>query len=205
MHEYDLRMRKNPPFDRLRDVRAWAAFRDDLASLFNAYDFGIIVCAIHKPDMQTEYEAPFQAYDYSLENIVERTAMESKNYAWTWRFVAEDREAGLNKELRNEMLRLQWYGCGKGIANPHSVVTADEVRRKIHSEISFRKKIENDSGLQVADLAVGPLVRHMYGLDGGERRSLTDIVREKVVRARDGKIRGFGAKCYPRFPAGCPL
>ena len=75
MHEYDLRGRRKPPFDVLRDETKWAKFRNDLAVLFNAYDFGIVVCAIHKPDMQAEYTTPFHPYNYSLENIIERTAM----------------------------------------------------------------------------------------------------------------------------------
>jgi hypothetical protein len=205
MHEYDLRRLKEPPFDALRDPAAWTAFRGDLARLFAAHDFGIIACGIHKPDMQGVYPAPFHPYNYSLENIVERAAMESKNYARTWRVVAEDREKGLNDELSREMLRLQLYGCGSGIANPHSNVDADEVRRKFALEIRYRKKSENDSGLQVADLAVGPIIRRMYGLDTGEKRTLLDIVLPKVCRARDGKLRGFGLKAYPWYPPACPL
>lgn len=207
MHEYDLRTRKRPPFDML-DRPRWLALYSDLADLFNAHRFGIVVVAIHKPEMQYEYQAPlkpYHAYHYAMENIVERAAMECKNYAATWRLVAEDREEGLNKQLGREMVRLQADGCGKGINKPRSNVTAAEVQHKFDPAIWFRKKTDNDSGLQVADLAVGPLVRYIFGADAGERRSVRDIVLPKLVCARDGCVRGFGAKCYPRFPKACRL
>src|ERR1700722_7492830 len=117
MHEYDLRGRREPPFDALRDPVKWASFRDDLEAVFAAHEFGIIVVAIHKPQMQDSYQLPawpFHPYHYALENIVERTAMESKNYGPTWRVVAEDRDEGLNLDLNAEMYRLQLNGCGKG-------------------------------------------------------------------------------------------
>ena len=207
MHEYDLRNRKVAPFNTIDGPR-WAALRTDLENLFDAYDFGIVVVGIHKPDMQREYIAPndpYPGYHYAMENIVERAAMESKNYARDWRLIAEDRESGLNKDLSREMLRLQWEGCGRGINNPRSNVTAAEVRQKFDPTIYFRKKSDNDSGLQVADLAVGPIVRHLFGYDAGERRSVRDVALRKLCRFRDGRILGFGAKCFPRVPTGCPI
>lgn len=161
--------------------------------------------AFHKPDMQKEYLTPFHPYHYALENIVERTAMESKYFGATWRIIAEDRAAGLNAELQGEMLRLQFYGCGSGIASPRSNVNADEVRQKFDPNIVFRTKKDNDSGLQLADLAVGPIIRHIYGMDGRETRTVKDIIMPKLCAARDGNVRGFGVKCFPKFPPGCRL
>jgi hypothetical protein len=60
--------------------------------------------------------------------------------------------------------------------------------------------------LQIADLAVGPMIRHMFGLDLSERQTFRDIIIPKLCRgARTGTIRGFGLKCFPRFPGVCPL
>ncbi len=207
MHEYDLR-KKNAPFDVLRDPTRWQRFHDELAEVCAEHQFTIIVVGIHKPEMQLQYQLhaiPFPTYHYALENIIERTAMQSKNFGYTWRVVAESRERGQNEDLQREMLRLQWEGCGRGIDRPRSNVTAEEVRRKFDPTLVFLAKHENHSGLQIADLAVGPIVRHAYGRDMGERQTFRDIVVSKLCAQRDGNVRGFGLKCYPEFPPGCPL
>jgi Protein of unknown function (DUF3800) len=204
MHEYDLKQR-NKPFDVLRSLPQWQAFASDIDALFRTQLFSLLVVAVHKPEMQTKYLRPYHPYHYALEIIVERTAMESKNFGWSWRIVAEDREKGLNGALQNEMLRLQLEGCGSAIEREKILVDAAEVRRKFHPEIEFRQKKDNDTGLQLADLTVGPVLRHIYGLDGSERRTLRGSIIPKLCRAKDGKLIGFGVKCFPEEPAGCPL
>jgi len=199
MSDHNVRTHRTPPFDVLRDQHRFAVFYADLASLFRAYDFGIVVCAIHKPDMEQAHAAPLHPYHYALETIVERTAMESKpyaRYARRWQVVARDRDAGVNKILRREMFRLQQDGCAA--VAPRVRVAASEVQQMFDTEVRFRANAENDTGLQVADLAVGPIVRFIYGLH--EWRTLRLIVLPKVVRARNGKMPGFGLHCYPRFP-----
>jgi hypothetical protein len=184
---------------------AWNAFHDDLRDTFGRHRFRIIVVVVCKPEMQMIYSTPFHPYHYALENIIERTAMESKRFGQTWRVVAEDREKGMNGDLQTEHLRLQFSGCGSGIVQPLSNVNAEEIRRKFDPVIVFRKKPDNDTGIQVADLAAGPITRHVLGLDHHEARTIRDVIIPKLCARRPGRARGFGIKCFPDYPSGCPI
>ncbi len=204
IHEFDLRDLKKAPFNILRDPLRWTAFRNDLSALLNRYDFRVIIVAFHKLDMQRQYPNPFHPYYYGLEVILERVVMERRHFGATWRIIAEDRATGLNDDLNRELLRLQLQGCGSGILNPRNNVSAAELRATFDPMIVFLKKTDNDSGLQVADLAAGPITRHVYGLDARETRTVKDIVLPKLCAARNGNVRGFGIKCFPVYPPGCP-
>ncbi len=205
LHEYDLRRLRTSDFKPLANPANWTAFRDDLQGLVSATPFKIFIATFHKPAMQDNYKTPFHPYKYALEVILERVIFERRWYGRTCRIIAENRQAGLNNELCSELLRLQYAGGGSGIVNSSNTVSADELRATFDPQITFRLKRDNDSGLQIADLAAGPLTRHIYGLDVGEPRSVRDIVEAKLCVGRSGRIMGCGVMCFPQgVPAPAP-
>jgi hypothetical protein len=203
LHEFDIRNMKKPPFNILRDEAVWWAFYADLGALIAGTDFRVVVATIDKIAMQETYPpplSPYHPYQYSLHVIVERVINE-RAFGETCRIVAENRHAGLNKELTTELLNLQFNG---GSINGRATVSAEQVRARIDPTIVFRNKDDFDSGLEIADLCAGPVTRWLHGLKGSASRDVLPIVRPKLRQSVGGKLRGFGVKCLPDYPDPCP-
>lgn len=203
LHEYDLRRAKMPPFNVIKSPAAWAAFYADIDALFARTDLRIIVATVDKYRMQQQYpQWQYNGYQYALHVIIERVINE-KQFGRTCRIIAEHRAVGLNKELDQELARLR--SQGGSIDGKRSTVTAGEVTSRIHPTIIFRTKARLNAGLEVADLAAGPLTRWLHGLPTKPPyRDLLPILAPKLRRGPTGRVRGCGVICLPAFPAGCP-
>jgi hypothetical protein len=203
LHEYDLRKMQRQPFVLFKDQARWQAFYDDLDQVIAATDFRVIVATIDKIAMQEEYLAPlkpYHPYQYSLHVIIERVINE-KAFGRTCRIIAEDRQAGMNDELSRELLRLQLVG---GTIDGKPTVDALEVRTRIDPIIRFRQKVHLDAGLEMADLAVGPVTRWLHSLGRNPTREIFPVMRPKLRRSWSGVLRGYGVKCLPDYPPNCP-
>lgn len=204
LHEFDLRAMSKPPFDIMRDDGRWRAFYDDLNALVKKTDFRVIVATVDKIAMAERYtppNEPYHPYKYTLRVIIERVINE-KGFGQTCRIVAENRHHGLNRELREELLDLQFNGSS---FDGEPTVGADEIQARIDPTIVFRAKTDTDAGLEIADLAAGPVTRWLHGLKGSNERDVLPIISPKLRRSRDGRVRGYGAVCLPEFPKGCPI
>lgn len=201
LHEYHLRSMDVPPFDTLRNEPTWQAFYAELNALIAATDMRIIVATVDKIAMQTKYPEPYNVYQYSLHVILERVINE-KSFGKTCRVIAENRQAGLNNELKAEMLDLQFNG---GSVNGEPTVTAEEVQAKFDPTIVFRTKSDLDAGLEMADLAAGPVTRWLHALKTSPTRDILPIIRPKLRQSGNGRVRGYGAICLPWFPVPCPV
>lgn len=205
LHEFDIRKMKQAPFEMLKPEGVWKSFRADLDAIVGASDCRIIVATLDKVAM-SEYPTPFLPYRYCLHVILERVINDRKNWGKTCRIVAENRDKGQNDDLTQELLRLQFEGGGSDVGNFGNTVSATEVRNTFDPVIVFRTKVDNDAGLQLADLAAGPIARHIHGMDKKETRSVTSIVVPKLRRSSKGVVRGYGIKCLPtNYPSCCPL
>lgn len=201
LHEFDLRAMSKQPYIQMRDEGRWRAFYDDFERLIQATDFRVIVATIDKIAMQAEYAAPLPPYQYSLHVILERVINE-RAFGTTCRVVAENREKGLNNELKEQMLTLQYNG---GSVDGRPTVSREEVQARIDPTIIFRAKTDLDAGLEIADLCAGPVTRWLHGLKGSHARDIAPVVLPKLRCGFGGRVRGYGAKCLPRFPAHCPV
>ena len=201
LHEYDIRKMKQPPFTALKDDAVWAAFERDLSALIARTPFLVIVATLDKIAMQYRYDDPHRPYEYCLHVILERGVNE-KAYGDTCRIIAENRQAGLNKELIAEFLRLQTEG---GTIDGSPTVAPEEFRSRFDPTIVFREKRDLDSGLEMADLAVGPVTRWLHDLNTRVNRDVLPLVRPKLRRSKSGKLRGYGIKCLPEYPATSPV
>lgn len=203
LHEFDLQKLKKDPYRMLRDPGRWRAFDADLRALLLAHQFKIVVVTVNKIEMQAQYLTPNHPYRYSLHVILERVINEHMPSPCL--IVAEDRATGMNAELSSELLRLQLYGGGCDIPNSGNTVSAEELRNMFDPNIWFRTKTDNVVGLQVADLAAGPVTRHIYGFDVRETRSVLPAIAPRIrVCPWNGRVRGWGIKCLPEYPANCP-
>lgn len=67
--------------------------------------------------------------------------------------------------------------------------------KKRFQKMEFRKKKENDCGLQIADLCAYPVARHI--INPKEPYPPYDIVEKKFRKGNNGSFIGYGLKIFP--------
>lgn len=195
LHEYELRSGKIAPYSLLRPQAAWDAFITDLTAFAAHNNFKIIVVMVDKVAMADQYAYPEHPYKYCLHVLLERVVYELPTGV-TCKLTAEDRDVGMNSELSQELLRLQLQGGGFS----QRTVSAEDFRKTFDPVIAFRKKMNCDPGLEIADLAVGPILRHFCGLERGTRLVAPALIPR--IRAKfNGQKKGWGLVFLPRAPA----
>lgn len=194
LHTADIARRRGI-FRMLTDKKKREHFYQEAKRLMASLDYLIIACAIKKEDHLRKYGlAAMDPYMLSLKILVERFVLEIKARGGQTRgiIIAEARDETLDNQLRLSWMDLRTGGT--------EYVSASEVRKYI-SEIHIKGKFQNIAGLQVADLIVSPIGRHVIG-----KPTKTDwgIIKEKFRRARDGRYKGFGLVVLPKKEEAAP-
>ena len=139
----------------LSDTGIRADFYNDLHQLLDKWDYKVIACVIRKPELVARYgENANDPYHYSLHLLVERFCKELGEALDSGFICAEKREGSLDHELMQEWERLRTAGTYYASA------------RKIDNRIvglDLRDKKPNLAGMQLADLVVTPIGRHVIG------------------------------------------
>ena len=124
----------------------------------------------------------------SLRTLVERFVYEVKGRGPGEKgfIVAESRDETLDNQLRLSWIDLRTSGT--------EYLSASEIRKHV-VDLQIRDKSENIAGLQVADLIVSPIGRHIIG-----KQSKADwkIIKEKFRRGPSGNYMGFGIVVLPQ-------
>lgn len=100
--------------------------------------------------------------------------------------VAERRDPTLDHELELAWLNLKIQGT--------RYLQARQIESRILA-LNLRAKAENIAGLQLADLVVTPIGRHVLGKPSKED---FEIVRSKLRRSRSGVVEGYGLVVLPK-------
>jgi hypothetical protein len=100
--------------------------------------------------------------------------------------VAEKRDSTLDRELELAWLNLKIQGT--------RFLQASELEDRVFA-LNLRAKKDNIAGLQLADLVVSPIGRHVLGKPDKEDWR---IVESKFRRNQRGKIEGFGLVVLPK-------
>lgn len=152
-------------------------------------DYMVVACVIKKNEHLTRYGlAAIDPYMLSLRILVERFVMEIKNRGSgiPGQIIAESRDEALDNELRLTWMELRTSGTG--------YATATEVRRHI-SDLHIRDKKKNIAGLQIADLIVSPIGRHVLGKNPKQDWR---IIENKIRKGADGRYMGYGLVILPK-------
>ncbi len=187
LHTSDI-VRCRAAFQTLTDESVRTRFFCELNELIAQLDFSVVACVIRKDRHFSKYGlAAADPYMLSLHVLVERFVYEiSRRSKEPGIIVAESRDETLNNQLRLAWIDLRTSGT--------QFVSASLLRQHI-GELHIRDKRENIAGLQVADLVVSPIGRHIIGK---RPRHDWDIVRSKFRRNREGKYAGFGLVVLPK-------
>lgn len=186
LHTADI-IRNRNGFERMKDAGFRAEFLAGLNDLMRAADYRVVACAIHKTAHLARYGfAAVDPYMLSLDVLVERFCHDVGNVARGGVIVAEKRDPVLDRELDLAWLNLKVSGT--------RFVQAKAIDNRI-SNLLLRAKSDNIAGLQLADLVVSPIGRHVLGKPDREDWA---IVESKLRRSREGKIEGYGLVCLPK-------
>ncbi|KPV41186.1 3-deoxy-D-manno-octulosonic acid transferase [Thiohalorhabdus denitrificans] len=183
LHEAEIR-KARPPFEFLLNPRLREPFMEELTDLISRAPFTIVATAIRKEAFAHRKGVDHNPYHIAMEYGLERVFLELQgrgqrgklNHVVFERRGRQEDEA-LELEFRRIMDRTQMAGMGETL----DLVLAD--------------KQVNSAGLQLADMVARPIGRHI--LDPSQPNRAFAILEPKIRRDQNGKIQGWGLKCYP--------
>ena len=193
MHTADISRNRNG-FEKLKDRSFRQRFYEGLNELIEGLDFRIIACGIHKTTHLSRYgPAALDPYFLSLNVVVERFCFdlgEVKDGGW---IVAEKRGPELDREMDLAWLNLKVQGT--------KFMQAKWIDERI-SGLRLRGKDAGLVGLEIADLIVTPIGRHLLGK---ETKEDFRIVERKFRRNPHGSYQGWGLVVLPKEEGQPPL
>ena len=142
-------------FERLSDPAFRARFYEHINELMRSLEYGVLACALKKPEHNARYgSTAVDPYMLCLSVLIERFALDLGDVADAGEIVAEAR----NRRLDRALLRAWDALCSDGTAR----LRGRTIRRRIR-ELRIATKSVDDAGLQLADLVVTPIGRHVQG------------------------------------------
>jgi hypothetical protein len=175
-------------YDFLADEGIRNDFYNDLHQLLDKWDYKVIACVIKKPELVAKYgENANDPYHYSLNLLVERFCKELGDDLDTGFICAENRGGSLDRELMQEWERLRTEGTYYASA------------RRIDNRIvglDLRDKKPNLAGMQLADLVITPIGRHILGKPAKPNRVQWEVVEKKLCR-KGSRYLGVGLVIQP--------
>lgn len=186
LHTADITRNRNG-FENLKDAAFRNRFYAALNALMRRLRYSVVACAVRKNEHLSRYGvAALDPYMLSLDVLVERFCFEIGNVSGDGVIVAERRDPTLDRELELAWLNLKIQGT--------RYVQAKHIEDRIIG-LNLRAKEDNIAGLQLADLVISPIGRHVLGKADKED---WNIVQEKLRRSPEGKVEGYGFVVLPQ-------
>lgn len=185
LHTADI-VRNRNGFERMKEPAFRERFYRELNALMASLSYTVVACAIRKDEHLTRYGvAALDPYMLSLDILVERFCFEIGRTD-SGVILAERRDPTLDRELDIAWLNLKIQGT--------RYVQAKDIGARIMG-LNVRAKTDNVAGLQLADLVVSPIGRHLLGKT--EKEDFR-VVRKKLRTNAAGEYRGFGLVVLPK-------
>ena len=160
----------------LADPVKRTSFYADLNTMLDRLVYKVVACVIKKPELVKEYGAnAVDPYHYSLEILVERFCLELGAQADSGFICAEQRNPGLDKALIEAWEEVRTNSIGTGYTSSKSI---DE---QIIG-LDLKNKKLNLAGMQLADLVITPIGRHVVGMQAKTNEVQWTIVEKKLRR-----------------------
>lgn len=185
LHTADI-VRNRNGFERLHDIDFRSRFYIQLNSLMQELPYEVVACAFHKRQYLERYGAnAIDPYRLGLRVMVELLCSVVGPVAQGGSIIAEKRGEPLDREVEDTWGILRTRGS--------RYAEADVIQESIQS-LELRDKKENIAGLQLADLVVSPIGRHILGKPD---KNDWQIVEEKFRHSPDGRTDNYGLFIFP--------
>ena len=185
LHTADI-VRNRYGFEGLKDAGFRGHFYNELNLLMRKLPYEVVACAIRKKDYFERYGSnAIDPYQLGLRVMVELLCDVASATGQSGKIVAEKRGETLDREVEDTWMILRTRGS--------RYVEANVIRESIRS-LELRDKMENIAGLQLADLVVSPIGRHIMGKPN---RDDWTIVEEKLRRSPNGCTKDHGLFIFP--------
>lgn len=195
-HRKDL-MQSLYPFRGLLEPEIRAAFDAELLRVLEDLEFEVITVVIDKAAHVERYgDWAHHPYHYCLQVLVERYAMHLNGVGAKGDVMAEARGKKEDAALA-EVFRFAFEHGTVKLSN------VDHQRALTSRELKIKRKTDNISGLQLADIVAHPSLKAMQHRREGKAMKedfsakVADILERKKYRRMYGKIDGFGRKWLP--------
>ena len=186
LHTADI-VRNRNGFEALKDTSFRDRFYERLNALMRTLRYSVVACAIRKEEHLRRYGvAALDPYILSLDILVERFCFEIGRVSNGGVIVAENRDSTLDRQLELAWLNLKIQGT--------YYLRANVIEDRIFA-LNLRSKEDNIAGLQLADLVVTPIGRHILGKPPKEDWR---IIRGKFFRNPRGRLEGHGLVTLPK-------
>jgi hypothetical protein len=185
LHTAEISRNKNK-FKCLKDPNFRAFFYQELNCMMRQLQYTIVACVIHKDNHLSRYgPAALDPYHLSLNVLLERFCYDiyPPNMGL---IIAEKRDEGLDRQLKATWLNLQSVGT--------RYLKARKLSKSVQ-DFSLHPKTDNIAGLQLADLVVSPIGRHILGKPQKED---FQIIRKKFRKNKVGVYEGYGLVVLPK-------
>ena len=174
LHTADL-TRNRRGFERLKDAAFREHFYRELNALMSRLEYQVVACAVRKEEHLKRYGvSALDPYVLSLGVVLEQFCFEVEEGGGTVILEARGHPLDRQLELAWENLKVQGTKHLRGA----------ELARRV-SSFELHDKAENLAGLQLADLVVTPIGRHVLGKHTQEDFR---IIEEKFRRVGEGHI-----------------
>lgn len=186
LHTADIGRNKNG-YEELSNPQFRKDFYEKLNSLVRDLDYTVVACAIRKNDHFRHYRAAaIDLYRLSIHALAELFCYEIGEVRNGGMIVAESRNPALDQDLEHSWSSLRRRGSGYS--------GAAMIRDRVLS-LTFRGKHENIAGLQLADLVVSSIGRHILGKPDKDDWL---IVEQKLRRGPNGEVEDYGLVSLPK-------
>ena len=169
-----------PPFGVLRDPAIRERFDQELLGLLAAWEYTVITVCLDKKSHKERYTVwQYDPYHYCLEVLLERYFFFLNRKGVVGDVMAESRSGKENQCLMDSFSRLWKNGS-------HYIKAAQFQGVLTSRELKVRPKINNVSGLQLADLLASPSRNEILIEKGFLKKELPPFAR-RVVAVLQGK------------------
>ena len=185
LHTADI-VRNRNGFEGLKDTAFRSRFFSELNLLMQKLPYEVVACAIRKREYLERYGAnAINPYLLGLRVMVELLCNVVGPVAQEGSIIAEKRGEPLDREVEDTWRILRTRGS--------RYAEADVIQESIQS-LELRDKKENIAGLQLADLVLSPIGRHILGKPDKDD---WQIVEEKFRHSPDGRTDNYGLFIFP--------
>ncbi len=190
LHERDIR-KDQGAFAMLKSPERKELFLEELTEIVRQTPMEVVAAVIRKDELWKQHGNKHHPYHLSLQFCLEQLFALLKRHGQNERrthITCEARGKAEDQELELAFRRICAGDNGTGKCFPFDVVIAD-------------KKV-NCAGLQLADLIARPIGLAVARPEQANRAF--DVIREKLALDPEGKVGGWGLKCFPEKP-GAPV